>query len=143
MALNEGLERDGVSDEVQEHAAPAKRPGRRVRHLRVPVHPDEAAAIEALAKASGMSIAAYLRAVGMGYQPRSIAEHDQVQDMLRINGDLGRLGGLLKLWLTDDRKLEVFPVGQIVRAIRSALREIESTQDEMRGAIRQALRGTK
>jgi hypothetical protein len=30
-----------------------------------------------------------------------VVDRDQVDAMLRINGDLGRLGGLLKFWLSD------------------------------------------
>ena len=112
---------------------------KRVRHLRVPVHPEEAEVIEAQARAAGLSIAAYLRNVGQGYQPRAVVDQDQVQEMLRINGDLGRLGGLLKLWLTDDAKLEQYPRGQIAKAVRSALERIEGTQDELRAVVRRAL----
>jgi len=41
--------------------------------------------------------------------------------------DLGRLGGLLKLWLTDDARLA--SVGEAT--IRAVLARIESTQDQM------------
>ena len=112
---------------------------KRARHLRVPVHPEEAEVIEAQARAAGLSIAAYLRNVGQGYQPRAVVDQDQVQEMLRINGDLGRLGGLLKLWLTDDAKLEQYPRGQIAKAVRSALERIEGTQGELRAVVRRAL----
>ncbi len=122
--------------------APLERPRRRkrARHLRVPVHPEEAELIEAQAKAAGLSIAAYLRNVGMGYRPRAAVDHEQIQEMLRINGDLGRLGGLLKLWLSDDDKLAQYPSGQVVRAIQGALAKIESTQGELKAVVRRALR---
>ena len=74
---------------------------KRTRVLRVPVHPEEAEVIEAQARAAGLSVAAYLRNVGTGYEPRSVIDRAQVHEMLRINGDLGRLGGLLKLWLSQ------------------------------------------
>jgi hypothetical protein len=60
--------------------------------------------------------------------------------MLRINGDLGRLGGLLKLFLTDDAKLTRFDRGQVRQAILAALRRIEGNQEELRNAVRRALR---
>lgn len=47
--------------------------------------------------------------------------------MARINGDLGRLGGLLKLWLTDDVRTAQF--GQ--STILAVLSKIEATQEEM------------
>jgi hypothetical protein len=113
---------------------------RRERDLRVPVRPEEAQIIEAQARAVGMTIAAYLRAVGTGYQPRAIVDRDQVNEMLRVNGDLGRLGGLLKLWLSDDTKLAAFDRGQIRQVILSALRRIEENQAELRSVVRRALR---
>ena len=118
---------------------PTKR-RKRARHLRVPVHPEEAEVIEAQAKAAGLSIAAYLRNVGMGYQPRATVDHEQIHEMLRINGDLGRLGGLLKLWLTDDRKLAQYPRGQAARAVQAALAKIESSQAELKAVVGRALR---
>jgi len=111
---------------------------RRERDLRVPVRPDEAEVIEAQARAVGMTVAAYLRAVGSGYQPRAIVDREQVNEMLR--GDLGRLGGLLKLWLSDDAKLAALERGQIRHVILSALRRIEENQAELRAAVRRALR---
>jgi hypothetical protein len=113
---------------------------RRDRDLRVPVRPEEAQVIEAQARAVGMTIAAYLRAVGTGYQPRAIVDRDRVNEMLRINGDLGRLGGLLKLWLSDDAKLAAVDHGQIRQVILSALRRIEENQAELRGVVGRALR---
>ena len=35
----------------------------------------------------------------MGYQVDSIVDIKQVNELSRVNADLGRLGGLLKLWL--------------------------------------------
>jgi hypothetical protein len=87
-----------------------------------------------------MSVAAYLRAVGTGYQPRAVVDREQIHEMLRINGDLGRLGGLLKLWLSDDRKLRGFDPGQVRQAILSALRRIEANQSELQAVVRLALR---
>jgi hypothetical protein len=44
----------------------------------------------------------YLMRVGLGYPVKSVLDNKRVEELCRINGDLGRLGGLLKLWLTDD-----------------------------------------
>lgn len=38
----------------------------------------------------------------MGYQVESIVDIEQVVELSRVNADLGRLGGLLKLWLAND-----------------------------------------
>ena len=120
----------------------AERPGRRRRDRWVQFRAtaEEVEAITAQARMVGLSVGAYLRAVGAGYQPRSVVDRDQVDAMLRVNGDLGRLGGLLKLWLRDDAKLSQFDRGQVRQAILAALRRIDENQGSLRGVIRRALR---
>ena len=119
---------------------PNARRQKRSCRIGLTLHPAEAETIEALARSVGMSVASYLRAVGAGYLPRAIVDRDQVQTMLRINGDLGRLGGLLKLWLTNDAKLDEFDGAQIRQVIVGALRRIEENQVELRSVVRRALR---
>ena len=102
------------------------------RHLRVPVLPDEEEQIKKLAASAGLPVAAYLRNVGLGYQVRSIVDNKRVEELARINGDLGRLGGLLKLWLTDDARTARFGES----TIRAVLSRIEDTQDTMHAVMR-------
>ncbi|EKQ6335372.1 TPA: conjugal transfer transcriptional regulator TraJ [Pseudomonas aeruginosa] len=95
---------------------------KRHRHLRVPVFPDEAQAIEENAKRAGMSVARYLR-----YKIIGVVDYEHVRELARINGDLGRLGGLLKLWLTDDPRTARFGDATIL----ALLAKIEEKQDEL------------
>ncbi|MGB0849417.1 MAG: plasmid mobilization protein, partial [Thiolinea sp.] len=48
-----------------------------------------------------MSLAAYSRALTLGHTPKSNVEQQQFTELAHLHGDLGRLGGLLKLWLSD------------------------------------------
>ena len=89
--------------------------------------PEEKEQIEAQAKRAGMSAARYLREVGQGYHISGVVDYEQVRELARINGDLGRLGGLLKLWLTDDVRTAQF--GQ--STILAVLSKIEAMQEEM------------
>ncbi|RQZ54321.1 conjugal transfer protein TraJ [Burkholderia cepacia] len=89
--------------------------------------PDERAEIETLAAASGNSASTYLRLVGLGYRVEAIVDAEQVRELVRVNGDLGRLGGLLKLWLTNDARVEGFTPA----TIQALLSRIEATRDEM------------
>ena len=66
--------------------------------------PDERQAIAAGAAAAGLSLSAYLRKIGMGYEIRSVLDQERIIQLAKINADQGRLGGLLKLWLTNDEK---------------------------------------
>ena len=104
----------------------------RKKRLRVPVLPDEEAAIKLLAASSGLPVAPYLRKVGLGHQVRSILDNQRVEELARINGDLGRLGGLLKLWLSDDPRTAQY--GK--KIIRALLIKIEATQEEMHEVMR-------
>lgn len=102
--------------------------------------PEERAQIEANARATGQSLSAYLRNVGMGYQIRSILDHQRISDLARINGDLGRLGGLLKLWLTNDDKLKQFSAAHMRQTITAVLNKIGQNQNTLRGIMRTVLR---
>lgn len=101
--------------------------GKRTHHLRVPVFPEEKQLIEDQAQRAGMSVARFLREVGQGYRIGGVVDYAQVRELARINGDLGRLGGLLKLWLTNDERTAQF--GEAT--VRAVLSRIEATQDEM------------
>ena len=94
--------------------------------------PSEKTDIEAKAMASGHSASSYLRNVGQGYPMRSILDYERIEALAKINGDLGRLGGLLKLWLTDDAKLARFDVAQMSKTIVGVLEEIRSNQRAIR-----------
>ncbi|WP_029002167.1 conjugal transfer transcriptional regulator TraJ [Azohydromonas australica] len=80
----------------------------RYQHLRVPVLPQEKVAIEALAKQAHRPVARYLREVGLGYKLHSAVDLEAVGRLAKVNGDLGRLGGLLKLWLAGDGRTARF-----------------------------------
>jgi hypothetical protein len=97
--------------------------------------PDERNQLKALAATSNQSVSAYLLNVGLGYPVKSILDNCRVEELMRVNGDLGRLGGLLKLWLTNDERAAVF--GEAT--IRAVLSRIESTQDQMQAVMREVL----
>ena len=94
--------------------------------------PDERRQLEGMARAAGLSLSAYLLAVGLGYRVSGILDNKRVEELARINGDLGRLGGLLKLWLTDDPRTAEF--GEAT--IRALLSKIEYTQSKMLEVMR-------
>jgi len=50
-----------------------------------------------------MARSAYLRAIGLNTPTRSIVDLSAVADLAKVNGDLGRVAGLLKLWLGQKR----------------------------------------
>ena len=99
---------------------------RRDKKLRVPVLPIEEAEIKGKAMDAGLPVAEYLRNLGLGYQVPSIVDSRQVDSLLKINGDLGRLGGLIKLWLTNDKRTKLIGKSQLHMTLDS-IRDTQST----------------
>ena len=96
--------------------------------IKVWVTPREKQAIDANAKACGMSMSAYLRQVGIGMPVKSILDHQCIADLAKVNADQGRLGGLLKLWLTNDAKLKPYDRAKLSVNIIKLLAEIKRLQ---------------
>ncbi|MEC5319649.1 conjugal transfer transcriptional regulator TraJ [Brenneria populi subsp. brevivirga] len=90
--------------------------------------PEEKLAIENNAKSTGLSTTTFLRKVGMGYEVKGIVDLDQVREMSKVNGDLGRLGGLLKLWLSNDPRTDGIDPEKLKRLIDM----IEDTRGELK-----------
>jgi Mobilization protein NikA len=72
----------------------------RNRPLKVFVSERERAEIETRAAATGLSVSAYFRNLGLGFQPHSTLDQGVILALLKVNADQGRLGGLFKLWLS-------------------------------------------
>ena len=104
---------------------------RRDKKLRVPVLPIEEAEIKNKATDAGLPVAEYLRNLGLGYQVPSIVDSRQVDSLLKINADLGRLGGLIKLWLTNDKRTKLIGKSQLQMTLDS----IRNTQCTMLNVI--------
>jgi len=98
--------------------------------------PEEKRQIHAQAKRAGLSDTAYLRKVGLGYEIKGVVDYEQVRELARMNGDLGRLGGLLKFWLSNDERTKEFGAD----TIRAILKRIERTQGEMSGVMSQVVK---
>jgi hypothetical protein len=86
--------------------------GTRPRRARIEVWVDlnEKAQLSKNAAAAGLSNAAFLRAVGLNTPIKARADLDAVRELVRVNGDLGRVAGLLKLWLAEKRGQGARPV---------------------------------
>lgn len=98
--------------------------------------PSEKIELESAAASAGLSVSTYLLTIGRGYRVTGILDNKRVEELARINGDLGRLGGLLKLWLTDDVRTLQFGEPTIL----ALLSKIESTQEKMQEIMQQVVR---
>lgn len=109
---------------------------RQERPIQVYCLPHERSEIEANARDSGLSVSAFLRTIGQGYRVVGIVDNERVVEMARINGDLGRLGGLLKMWLANDARMKPFGEDHI----RALLSRIDILTEDMRAQMLAVLR---
>jgi hypothetical protein len=98
--------------------------------LKVVVSHAERAAIEERAARSGLSVSAYLRSLGIGHIPKALLDLKAVATLVGVSADQGRLGGLLKLWLSQ-RPGEGAPTADV----RRLLQQIEDTQAQLRSLV--------
>jgi len=105
----------------------------RQRTLRVVVSARERTQIEERATLAGLSVSAYLRAAGLNHPIRSVLDHRAVCDLARVNGDQGRLGELLKLWLTE-RTGQGAPATEMRRLLHQIC-EIQARLAEIAGRV--------
>lgn len=61
------------------------------------------------------------------------ADYSTMKALLKVNGDMGRVGGLLKLWLSNDSRVSYINV----TVLYALLGRIESTRDEIRELVRE------
>jgi len=69
--------------------------------LRSYVTPEEYKIIKENAGRARMSVSNYVKTVCLGHEVRSAVDKSAVLDLAKVSADLGRLGGLLKLALSE------------------------------------------
>lgn len=86
----------------------------------------EKAEIADRAAQAGLSLSAYMLAAGLNHLIRSVYDPKAVADLGRVNGDLGRVAGLLKLWLAEKRGqgAQPFDVEKIMGDFRAMQTEL-------------------
>lgn len=110
-------------NEEQEHATRRGSPPIKVYCL-----PSEKAAIALQAAKANLSCSSYLLKLGMAYEVVSVIDAELIGDLAKVNADQGRLGGLLKLWLTNDEKFAGFDEPKMRATIQAVLSRVEDTQ---------------
>lgn len=118
------------SSDDKQHAVNRNKGAQRAKRdkvLRIPVLPEEERVIKAKACEAGLTVAEYLRNLGLGYSVPSMIDNRQVDALLKINADLGRLGGLIKLWLTNDERTKYIGKSQLYMTLDT----IQETQSVM------------
>jgi len=102
------------------------------RPIWVGVTDAERLTITATARAVRLPVSALLRKLALGYQPPSLIDQETLLMIIKLRGDFGRLGGLLKLWLVEEPGKTVSD-----NEVRAALDMILMKQSELTDLISQ------
>ncbi|ATS82310.1 plasmid mobilization protein [Xanthomonas citri] len=105
----------------------------RNEYIKVFVTEDERAELVERAAQAGMSQSAFLRAIGLNEPIRSVVDLQAVADLAKVNGDLGRVAGLLKLWLAEKRGQGARPAD--VEAMMNDFRRLQAAILDKMSAI--------
>lgn len=111
--------------------------------VKVYVKPKEKARIAANARAGRLSMSAYARTLALGGNPVGALDPDAMNKLLKVSADLGRLGGLLKMLLTNDERLEDMGRGMGRATIDGTLVDIRKTQAELADVVNAFVGRTK
>ena len=76
----------------------------RTLQIKVRVNKDELDDITERAAKCDLKPSTFLRELGLGYEPSSTVDIQAFERLGQLHGDLGRVGGLLKMWLSDPSK---------------------------------------
>ncbi len=132
MHQKEGAQR--MSDDTPKGIA--ERPRRQVPPIKVWVTDSEKAEIADRAAQAGLSLSAYLLAAGLNHPIRSVLDLRAVAELGKVNGDLGRVAGLLKLWLAEKRGQGARPVD-----VEAMMNDFRALQTELHTIMGRAVRG--
>ena len=97
------------------------------KRIAVYLGPEEYDTIQISAQRSGLSLSTFCKRVCIGIPVSSMEHRQAVKDILKANADLGRLGGLFKLALSE---------GGDQITLSRLLREIEAGQNSLKAVAR-------
>ena len=112
---------------------------RRTDSVHVRLTPDETRIVQANAGNTGLSPAGLMRTLAVGHEPISVIDSAHILKLSRLSGDLGRVGGLLKLWLSEDKSITL----RHRREINQLRDTMLANQKELRTAINNIIEASK
>ena len=98
---------------------------RRSQLIKTYLTQDEFGQIMASANMARLSLSEFMRRVALGTRIKSKTDIAAHRELIRVHGDLGRLGGLLKQAITDNNHM----------TINALLRQIDKLQKELKEKI--------
>ena len=87
--------------------------------------PEEYQQVNESAAKAGLSVSTFIKRVCLGHKISSTVDHQAVLALAKANADLGRLGGLFKMFLSEGK------AGQHADELRVTLRKIEESKNKV------------
>jgi len=116
---------------------------KRKRNFQIKVRVDatEKALLQNRAKSCGVSAASFLRDLALAYPLTSVVDQHALDELIKARADLGRLGGLFKLWLTKSEEYKATAkIGNHTYAdIEALVNKIEVQQERLLAIAEQLL----
>lgn len=75
--------------------------------MAVRLSPAEVETISERSRLVGMAPSTFLREVALGHEPASLLDREAVHELATLRAELGRLGGLLKMWLSNSERTQI------------------------------------
>ena len=107
---------------------------KRQAHIMIRVTEEEKEQIHLKAKMTGHPhrTGTFIRKAVLNYPLRSVVDEYAVNQLLQAKADLGRLGGLFKLWLTKNQDNRVLKLGdRTFENVEVLVQEIEKKQEKL------------
>lgn len=112
---------------MQGKALPQPGKPRRSERLQAYVRPEELTLILASSRRAGLSLSEFIRRICLGMRVESREDQQARRELLKVNADLGRLGGLLK---------QAIASGQSKETVHRLLHGVDQLQMELKAKIR-------
>jgi hypothetical protein len=100
-------------------------------HIKVYGSPEVLAEIKEMAAKSGMSHSQFCRRIVTGKKIKQVSDTELMRSLSEINNNLARYGNLLKLWLTNDRKVSYFGASHISKVVQHTINTHEVVKETM------------
>lgn len=105
----------------------------RTSRIEIRLSIEELKSLTEKAESHGLNTSTYLRSLGMNYPIKSIVDRQAITALLKVNADLGKLGGLFKLWLIKNNgEKDPFSDQRTFKNIDELVDEIEALMKLMR-----------
>lgn len=101
--------------------SPEKRP-RRTEQIKAYVTPAEFTLIMESSDRAGLSLSEFARRVCLGFRVESREDQQARRELLKVNADLGRLGGLLKQALASGHKEQIYGLLHKIDQLQASLK---------------------